>query len=154
MLGLFAFWAMLCPVSWRSVIHCQGWNVNKNWDDMRLWHHDICHVCICVCSLISFSTDLRLKIIADFACHILYLVKSVREKDFCASSIIFANFGAKKCCNFQSNDTNFAFELILDKDNVLSSSGSDLTSINFKVTYKLSSRGTPCGVSMGTLFET
>ena len=81
-------------------------------------------------------------------------MKSVREKDFCARPIIFANFGAKKCCNFQSNDTNFVFELILNKDNVLSSSGSDLTSINFKVTYKLSSRVTPCWVSMGTLFET
>ena len=74
MLGLFAFWAILCPVSWRSVIHCQGWNVNKNWDDMRRWHHDICHVCICVCSLISFSAqhyqyDLRLRIIAVFTCH-------------------------------------------------------------------------------------
>ena len=71
-------------------------------------------------SLISFSAR-------HYQCEVknyMYLAKSVREKDFCASTIIFANFGAKKCCNFQSNDTNFAFALILNKDNVLSSSDS------------------------------
>lgn len=122
-------WAMLCTVPWRSVIHCrQSWNVNKNWwDDLRRWHYNNVPSAALKSHLIfsyKHFINIAVKYISCFSNLTSYIVnwggipypvKSVRKNDFNASTIIFANFSVKKCCNFQSNDTDFAFALSLNR---------------------------------------
>ena len=69
-----------CMVSWRSVIHCLGWNVNKNWeaDTPTMWH--LPHL-----NITSFSARHCQCLMTSTRFHLKYL-ESLRNNE---STVLF-----------------------------------------------------------------